>query len=184
MPSSGRGTTLGIDGSRFGPVLPHGGSGNLQVTCVSEFWFSSLEAGLIVRGVVGMMGGGVYASVCTVPRVHWMSWKGMFFPLAPVLHVRADLGGRGTEPGHRFPTQLTFHLLAGFPPWSGPVSQYLIPPHALYLWKGATGSSQEVLINAATGISCQGLDPVSTPFPLRWLWYRLSSRFQRRNPAH
>lgn len=65
MSSSGRGTTLGIDGSRFGPVLPHGGSGNLQVTCVSELWFSSLEAGLIVRGVVGMMGGGVYASVCT-----------------------------------------------------------------------------------------------------------------------
>lgn len=68
--------------------------------------------------------------------------------------------------------------------WPSPVNQYLIPPHAPYLWRVATGSSQEVLINAAAGIFCQDLDPVSAPSPLRWHQYHLSSRFQLRNSAH
>lgn len=150
-----------------------------QVTCVSELWFShvenmgpNVEAGLTMMVAVGITWGGVYARVYTGPHVHAISRGGMFFPLAhsPARYSRS--WGAGAEPGPVSPS-------AYFPPASmtrswrvpllGPGSQYLIPPHAPYLWKGATASSQEVLINAATGSSCQGLGPVSSPSPLHWL---------------
>lgn len=55
---------------------------------------------------------------------------------------------------------------------------------APYLREGATGSPREAVIKAAAGFPCQGLDPVSTPSPLRWHQHHLSSRFQLRSSAH
>lgn len=109
--------------------------------------------------------------------------------LPTVLHIKADLGGWGLSqvtcsPLSLLSTCVDEEELAGFPRWPGPVSLYLIPPHAPYLRQGATGSSQEILLKAVTGFTCQGLDLVSTPSPLRWLWYYLSGGSQRRNPVH
>lgn len=73
--------------------------------------------------------------------------------------------------------------------WPSPVSPYLLPsgppppPRTVYV-EGATGSSQEVPVSVSAGISCQDLDPVSTPSPLRWHQGRLSGGFQLRNSAH
>lgn len=86
------------------------------------------------------------------------------FLLPAVLRV-SGRSGEGSLQGQRirspvppsayFPP-LDEEKLAGFPfSWPSLVSQYLIPPHAPDLWKGAAGSSQEALINAATGLYCE-----------------------------
>ena len=66
--------------------------------------------------------------------------------------------------------------------WPSPVRQYLMPPHAPYLWRGATGSSQRVP-TCSRRPSCQGPDLVSTPSPFRGHQTHLSSHFQLRSCA-
>lgn len=110
-------------------------------------------------------------------RYRWVLFSG---PQSCVLGAVLRGVGDGGESGHLFSPGLLSSLPSQMAQRSPPIPDST--PHTLSLERSYR-TFQEALINAAAGIFCQGPDPVSTPSPLRWHQYHLSSRFQLGNCA-
>lgn len=172
--------TLGTEKSGFGSSSSISGSETLHNSFVSL----SLSFPICRWGCHGdKVRLHLQKSVGTAWRVSGLRYRCVLFsgPQSCMLAAVLRGVGDGRESGHLFSPGLLSSSPSQMAQPSLPIPDST--PHTLSRER-SYWTLKEALIDAATGIFCQGPDPVSTPSLLRWHQYHLSSHFQLRNCAH